>query len=42
MVLSDEFPERALGVIAAVAGQGGLALRSAELLAARSASGVAI
>jgi signal transduction protein with GAF and PtsI domain len=42
VVLSDEFPERVLGVIAAVAGQGGLALRSAELLAAHSASGVAI
>jgi hypothetical protein len=35
VVVCDSFSERAQGVLAAVAGQGGLALRSAELLAGR-------
>ena len=35
VVVCDSFSERVQGVLAAVAGQGGLALRSAELLAGR-------
>jgi hypothetical protein len=35
VVVCDSFGERAQGVLSAVAGQGGLALRSAELLAGR-------
>jgi hypothetical protein len=35
VVACDSFSERVLGVLSAVAGQGGLALRSAELLAGR-------
>ena len=42
VVLNDSFPDRVLGVVSAVAGQGGLALRSAELLAGLPASDVAI
>jgi hypothetical protein len=41
VVMCDSFSERAQGVLAAVAGQGGLALRSAELLAGRAVADVA-
>ena len=41
VVVCDSFSERARAVLAAVAGQGGLALRSAELLAGRAIADVA-
>jgi hypothetical protein len=41
VVVCDSVSERAQGVLAAVAGQGGLALRSAELLAGRAVADVA-
>jgi hypothetical protein len=41
VVVCDSFSERAQAVLAAVAGQGGLALRSAELLAGRAVADVA-
>jgi hypothetical protein len=41
VVVCDSFSERAQVVLAAVAGQGGLALRSAELLAGRAVADVA-
>jgi diguanylate cyclase (GGDEF)-like protein len=41
VILADEFPARIVGTIAAVAGQAGLALRSARLLAAHPHAGTA-
>jgi diguanylate cyclase (GGDEF)-like protein len=41
VILADEFPPRAVGTIAAIAGQAGLALRSARLLAAHPHSSAA-
>lgn len=41
VVVCDSFSDRMQGVLTAVAGQGGLALRSAELLAGSRAAGVA-
>jgi hypothetical protein len=41
VILADEFPARAVGTIAAIAGQAGLALRSARLLAAHPHAGAA-
>jgi hypothetical protein len=42
VVLCSSFSDRAVGTIAAIAGQGSLALRSAELLAVRDTPPVAI
>jgi len=41
VVVCDSFSDRAQAVLAAVAGQGGLALRNAELLAGRAVADVA-